>query len=73
LLEQGSQWPQVIDVDNILHILTNDTYKSTKHRVYAKRGCMNATIFQHGSIDGLVKILLELLKGGEVPRYKSNP
>jgi isopenicillin N synthase-like dioxygenase len=66
----------VVNVSDILHILSNGTYKSVQHRVVvnAERGRTTAVIFQDASVDGLVTPLPELLlKGGEAPRYKSIP
>ncbi|TVU46417.1 hypothetical protein EJB05_05952, partial [Eragrostis curvula] len=62
----------VVNVGDILHIITNGTYKSVEHRVLvdAQRARTTAEIFQDASVDGMVTPLPELLKGGQA-RYKS--
>ncbi|EES12050.1 hypothetical protein BDA96_06G064100 [Sorghum bicolor] len=66
----------VVNVGDILHIVTNGAYKSVQHRVLvnAERGRTTAVVFQDASVDGMVTPLPELLlKAGEAPRYRSIP
>jgi len=68
----------VVNVGDILHILTNGAYRSVEHRVVAdaaRRGRTTAVVFQDASVGGLVAPLPDLLRGGaaEAARYKSIP
>ncbi|PUZ46910.1 hypothetical protein GQ55_7G121100 [Panicum hallii var. hallii] len=65
----------VVNVGDILHILTNGTYRSVEHRVVvsAGRGRTTAVVFQDASVGGLVAPLPELLRGGGEARYRSIP
>ncbi|KAL6594028.1 hypothetical protein ACP70R_048929 [Stipagrostis hirtigluma subsp. patula] len=62
----------VVNVGDILHIMTNGAYRSVEHRVVvdAVRGRTTAVIFQDASVEGMVAPLPELVKGGGA-RYKS--
>nr|CAB3486896.1 unnamed protein product [Digitaria exilis] len=68
----------VVNVGDILHILTNGAYRSVEHRVVvgADRGRTTAVVFQDASVGGMVAPLPELLVangGGEKARYRSIP
>nr|CAB3486898.1 unnamed protein product [Digitaria exilis] len=68
----------VVNVGDILHILTNGAYRSVEHRVVvgADRGRTTAVVFQDASVGGMVAPLPELLVvngGGEQARYRSIP
>jgi isopenicillin N synthase-like dioxygenase len=65
----------VVNVGDILHILTNGAYRSAEHRVVvnAERGRTTAVIFQDASVDGMVEPLPELLGDGGEARYRSIP
>uniref|UniRef100_A0A0A9GSV1 Fe2OG dioxygenase domain-containing protein n=1 Tax=Arundo donax TaxID=35708 RepID=A0A0A9GSV1_ARUDO len=62
----------VVNVADILDVLTNGAYRSVEHRVLpdAERGRTTVVIFQEASVGGLVRPLQGLLKGGDA-RYKS--
>ncbi|KAL6878399.1 hypothetical protein ACP4OV_012569 [Aristida adscensionis] len=63
----------VVNVGDILHIMTNGAYRSVEHRVLVdgERGRTTAVIFQDASVEGLVTPLPGLLEGGEPARYKT--
>ncbi|CAL4923114.1 unnamed protein product [Urochloa decumbens] len=64
----------VVNVGDILDVLTNGAYGSAEHRVvpHAERGRTTVVIFQDASVDGLVAPLPEILDGDEAPaRYNS--
>uniref|UniRef100_A0A0D3H5T1 Fe2OG dioxygenase domain-containing protein n=1 Tax=Oryza barthii TaxID=65489 RepID=A0A0D3H5T1_9ORYZ len=60
----------IVNVGEILEVLTNGRYKSVFHRVAvdAERGRVTVVVFQDACINGLVKPLPEL---GETPRYRA--
>uniref|UniRef100_A0A0E0M089 Fe2OG dioxygenase domain-containing protein n=1 Tax=Oryza punctata TaxID=4537 RepID=A0A0E0M089_ORYPU len=60
----------VINVGEILEVLTNGHYKSVFHRVVVntKRGRATIVVFQDACINGVVKPLPEI---GEPPRYRA--
>ncbi|TKW04075.1 hypothetical protein SEVIR_7G086000v4 [Setaria viridis] len=80
---QGGRWfpvrprpgAMVVNVGDILHILTNGAYRSAEHRVVvnAERGRTTAVIFQDASVGGMVAPLPELLVDGGEARYRSIP
>nr|CAB3495643.1 unnamed protein product [Digitaria exilis] len=64
----------VVNVGDILHVLTNGVYGSIEHRVVpdAERGRTTVVMFQDASADGLVGPLPELLGGDDArARYRS--
>lgn len=64
----------VINIADILDVLTNGVYRSVEHRVIpdAKRGRTTVVLFQKADVGGMVAPLPELLKkGGGEARYKS--
>ncbi|CAL5067453.1 unnamed protein product [Urochloa decumbens] len=68
----------VVNVGDILHVLTNGAYRSAEHRVMvnAERARTTAVVFQDASVGGMVAPLPELLagaEGGEVARYRAVP
>ena len=68
----------LVNVGDILDVLTNGAYRSVEHRVVAdaaRRGRTTAVVFQDASVGGLVAPLPDLLRGGaaEAARYKSIP
>ncbi|CAL5032386.1 unnamed protein product [Urochloa decumbens] len=68
----------VVNVGDILHVLTNGAYRSAEHRVVvnAERGRTTAVVFQGASVGGMVAPLPELLAGaggGEAARYRAVP
>lgn len=60
----------IVNVGEILEVLTNGRYKSVFHRVVVdtERGRVTIVVFQDACINGLVKPLPEL---GETPRYRA--
>ncbi|TKV95598.1 hypothetical protein SEVIR_9G373500v4 [Setaria viridis] len=64
----------VVNVGDILNVLTNGAYASVEHRVVpdAERGRTTVVVFQDASVDGMVKPFPELLGGDEAQaRYNS--
>ncbi|KAL6878274.1 hypothetical protein ACP4OV_012444 [Aristida adscensionis] len=63
----------VVNVADILDVLTNGEYRSVEHRVIpnAERGRTTVVMFQAASVGGLVTPLPGLLKRGHEARYKS--
>ncbi|KAF8728958.1 hypothetical protein HU200_018259 [Digitaria exilis] len=64
----------VVNVGDILHVLTNGEYMSAEHRVVpdAERCRITVAMFQDASVDGMVAPLPELLEGGQGrARYRS--
>ncbi|TVU51224.1 hypothetical protein EJB05_02634, partial [Eragrostis curvula] len=63
----------VVNVADILAVLTNGAYRSVEHRVIpdAERARTTVVVFQTASVGGMVAPLPGLLKAGEAPRYKS--
>ncbi|KAL6662088.1 hypothetical protein ACP70R_001472 [Stipagrostis hirtigluma subsp. patula] len=63
----------VVNIGDILDVLTNGTYRSVEHRVLpdAKRGRTTIVVFQGASVRGLVAPLPEFLNEGKAARYKS--
>ncbi|WVZ57384.1 hypothetical protein U9M48_007775 [Paspalum notatum var. saurae] len=64
----------VVNVADILEVLTNGAYPSVQHRVIpdAERGRTTVVVFQEASVGGTVAPLPELVKGGEAAaRYRS--
>ncbi|KAL6648053.1 hypothetical protein ACP70R_012277 [Stipagrostis hirtigluma subsp. patula] len=62
----------VVNVADILDVLTNGAYRSVEHRVLpdTERGRTTVVIFHEAAVGGLVAPLPGLVKGGEA-RYKS--
>ncbi|KAJ1296576.1 hypothetical protein BS78_01G311900 [Paspalum vaginatum] len=62
----------VVNVADILEVLTNGAYRSVEHRVIpdAERARTTVVIFQEAFVGGMVAPLPELVKGGEA-RYRS--
>ncbi|KAL6878273.1 hypothetical protein ACP4OV_012443 [Aristida adscensionis] len=63
----------VVNVADILDVLTNGVYRSVEHRVLpdTERGRTTVVMFQEAAVGGLVAPLPGLLKGGHKARYKS--
>lgn len=64
----------VVNVGDILEVLTNGAYASVEHRVIpdAERGRTTIVVFQDASVDGAVTPLPELVRGDEArARYNS--
>ncbi|GJN07474.1 hypothetical protein PR202_ga25308 [Eleusine coracana subsp. coracana] len=64
----------VINIADILDVLTNGAYRSVEHRVIpdAERGRTTVVLFQEADVEGMVMPLPELLmKGKGQPRYRS--
>ncbi|KAF8728960.1 hypothetical protein HU200_018262 [Digitaria exilis] len=81
-IRRGGRWFPVrpmpgallVNVGNILEVLTNGAYGSIEHRVVpdAERGRTTVVMFQDASADGLVGPLPELLGGDDArARYRS--
>ncbi|WVZ57386.1 hypothetical protein U9M48_007777 [Paspalum notatum var. saurae] len=62
----------VVNVADILEVLTNGAYRSVEHRVIpdAERARTTVVIFQEAFVGGMVAPLPELVNGGEA-RYRS--
>jgi isopenicillin N synthase-like dioxygenase len=62
----------LVNVADILEVLTNGAYISVEHRVVpdAEKARTTVVLFQDASVDGVVTPLPELL-GGEAARYNS--
>ncbi|CAN6284389.1 unnamed protein product [Urochloa humidicola] len=64
----------VVNVGDVLDILTNGAYASVVHRVVpdAERGRTTVAMFHDAYVEGMIAPLPELLGGGEVPaRYRA--
>uniref|UniRef100_A0A0D9VVK9 Fe2OG dioxygenase domain-containing protein n=1 Tax=Leersia perrieri TaxID=77586 RepID=A0A0D9VVK9_9ORYZ len=64
----------IINVADILQVLTNGTYRSVEHRVLtnAEKGRTTIVTFYSADVDGMVKPIPEVLKlNGVEARYKS--
>jgi isopenicillin N synthase-like dioxygenase len=81
-IKRGGRWLPVrplpgafvVNIGDILEVLTNGAYVSVEHRVVpdAERGRTTVVLFQDASVDGVVTPLPELLGGDEAPaRYNS--
>ena len=63
----------VVNVGDVLEVLSNGAYGSAEHRVipHAERGRTTVVVFQDAALDGgVVAPLPELLRGGHEPRYR---
>ncbi|OEL34839.1 Thebaine 6-O-demethylase [Dichanthelium oligosanthes] len=80
-IKRGGRWfpvrplpgAVVVNVGDILDVLTNGAYASVEHRVVpdAERGRVTVAMFHEACVQGQVAPLPELLAGGEVARYRS--
>jgi isopenicillin N synthase-like dioxygenase len=63
----------VVNVADILQVLTNGEYRSVEHRVLpdAVRARTTVVIFQEAAVGGMVAPLPGMLKGGDPARYRS--
>ncbi|XP_025792041.1 protein SRG1-like [Panicum hallii] len=63
----------VVNVGDVLEVLSNCAYGSAEHRVipHAERSRTTVVVFQDASLDeGMVAPLPELLRRGDEPRYR---
>lgn len=80
-IEEGGSWIHiqpvngalVINIGDVLQIMSNDQYKSIEHRVIANgsRNRVSVPIFVNPGPDALIGPLPEVLETGAAPRYKS--
>ncbi|KAL2240015.1 UNVERIFIED_CONTAM: G2/mitotic-specific cyclin S13-6 [Sesamum indicum] len=77
---EGDQWIHiaptkgalVVNIGDVLQIMSNDRYKSIEHRVFVNgsKNRVSVPVFVNPSSDAIIGPLPEVLKAGEKPIYK---